>query len=116
MNRKCVGTPIKYFAFCFSPTALEETGVRPMSYIKVKVANVLSMVIPPKNHTSDRPQVNNDNYHRPSFDEFSVQEDMKSSKSNFVPDPVTLDDAPVADFTIPLIPDKAMEKTRLTSR
>ena len=87
-----------------------------MSYIKVKVANVLSMVIPPKNQMSDRPQVNhNNNHHRPSFDEFSVQEDMKSSKSNFVPDPVTLDDAPVADFTIPLIPDKAMEETRKTS-
>ena len=99
-------------------TAIEETGVRPISYIKVKVANVLSMVIPPKSQLSDRnrPQVNlnnKNNHHRPSFT--SVQEDMKSSKSNFVPDPVTLDDAPVADFTIPLIPDKAMEKTRLTS-
>merc|ERR1712045_137529 len=98
-------------------TAIEETGVRPISYVKVKVANVLSMVTPPKSQLSDRrPQVNlnnKNNHHRPSFT--SVQEDMKSSKSNFVPDPVTLDDAPVADFTIPLIPDKAMKKTRLTN-
>ena len=87
-------------------TIISETGSTPISYVKVEVANVVSMVIPPRHQS------------RLSSTGQRFTTTQEEFMSNFVPDPVSLDDAPVADtsYAIPVIPDKSMEKTRRISK
>ena len=83
---------------------VSDTGATPMSYIKVKVANILQMVIPPKAQL----RVGN-------RADFTTTQD--NFKANFVPDPLSLDDAPVADTSYaasPVIPEKAFGRNSET--
>ena len=87
-------------------TIISQTGSPPISYVKVEVANVLSMVIPPKHQSP-----------RGLGGDFRSHEDFRS---NLVPDVPSLDDAPVADTSYSvktvLIPDRSMEKYKQTSK
>ena len=85
---------------------VSDTGATPMSYVKVKVANILQMVIPPKAQV----RVGN-------RADFTTTQD--NFKANFVPDPLSLDDAPVADTgyaASPVIPERSYGRNSETGK
>jgi hypothetical protein len=63
-------------------TIISETGSTPVSYVKVDVANVVSMVIPPRS--------------KRALDGGVLSGAQDQMTSNLVPDPISLHDAPIS--------------------